>query len=157
MAALIFNVSKGRFNEYVSRVASDDPVNSALEVMLLKSGEAIATIQDYDTVADILAGANVEADFTTYSRKVLTQADVSAPTINDGTDLQYATFGSQVWPSAGGTLDNTLAYLIVSYVPDTTNAADSTRIPISVSTFVATTTGTNLTANIPAGGFASSN
>ena len=74
MADIIFNIAKGRLAAYVDRVVANDPANSAITVVILKTAAADAVLQDLDTLAAILAGASVEADFTNYARKQLTDA-----------------------------------------------------------------------------------
>lgn len=49
MADFIFNVAKGKWAEWHERVNNNDPANSALVIMLLKTAEADATLKDYDT------------------------------------------------------------------------------------------------------------
>lgn len=153
MADGVFNISKGRVNEYVARVAGNDPSDSALVVVLLKTAEADGTLQDYDDLAAILAGSNTEADFTNYARMVLTDADVSAPAPDDANDWQAADIPDQAWTAAGGTLDNTLVKLLVCYDPDSTGGTDADIIPLTHHDFAVTTDGTDLLAQIDASGF----
>lgn len=153
MADGVFNVAKGRVNEYVARVAGDDPADSALVVVLLQTAEADGTLQDYGDLAAILAGSNTEADFTNYARKTLTDADVSAPAPDNANDWQAADIPDQTWTAAGGTTDNTLAKLLICYNPDSTAGTDADLIPLTHHDFVVTTDGTDLLAQIDAGGF----
>ena len=53
---IVFNAAKGRINELHNRVVSNDPVNSALIIVLLKTAAADAVNVDFDTLADVLAG-----------------------------------------------------------------------------------------------------
>lgn len=153
MANGVFNAALGRVNEYVARVAGNDPANAALVVVLLKAAEADATLQDYDDLAAILAGSNTEADFTNYARKVLTDADVSAPAPDDTNNWQAADIPDQTWTAAGGTLDNTLVKLLTCYDPDTTGGTDADIIPLTHHDFPLETDGTDLTAVVASGGF----
>lgn len=154
MADFQFNVAKGKTNEYVSRVAANDPANSALVIVLLKAAEADATLEDYDDLATLLAaGGNTEADFTNYARKVLTDAVISAPTPDDTNNNQSADFPDQTWTAAGGTTDNTLVKLLVCYDNDSTGGTDSNIIPLTSHDFATTTNGADLTAIVPAAGF----
>lgn len=153
MADGVFNVSKGRVNEYVARVAGNDPTDSALVVVLLQVAEADGTLQDYDDLAAILAGSNTEADFTNYARVVLTDADVSAPTPDDTNDWQAADIPDQTWAAAGGTTDNTLVKLVICYDPDSTGGTDADLVPLTHHDFAVTTDGTDLLAQIDASGF----
>jgi len=153
MADGVFNISKGRVNEYVSRVANNDPANSAIVLVFLKVAEADATLEDYATLADLLAGSNTEADFTNYARKVLTDADISEPTTDNTNNWQFSDFPDQTYSSAGGASNNNLVKLIPCYDSDTTGGTDANIIPLTFQDFVATTTGINLLAVVDSGGF----
>jgi hypothetical protein len=54
MANGVFNIARGRVNEYVSRVANDDPTNAVLVAVVLKAAESDATLEDYDDLATLL-------------------------------------------------------------------------------------------------------
>lgn len=154
MADGVFNIAKGRVNEYVSRVDSNDPTNSALVIVLLKAAEADATLQDYDDLGALLAAAgNTEADFTNYTRVVLTDADVTAPTPDDTNNWQNADIADQVYASAGGASNNTLVKLIICYDGDSTAGTDANLIPLTHHDFAVTTDGNDLTAQIATTGF----
>jgi hypothetical protein len=151
------NIAKGRVAEYNNRIDSNDPANSAFIVVLLKTVEADATLKDYDSLGAILAAgggtANVEANFTNYARKTLTDADTSATTPDDTNDRMDIDVADFTWTTAGGATNNTLAKLLICYDPDTTSGTDSNIIPLTAHDFVATTDGTDLTAQIAASGF----
>ena len=84
MADGVFNIAKGRVNEYLNRVDSNDPANSAIIIVLLKTVVADGTLEDFDDLGAIIADAGVdEADFTNYARKVLTDTDITGPTPDD--------------------------------------------------------------------------
>lgn len=154
MADGVFNIAKGRVNELVTRVDTDDPTNSVLVVVLLQAtSEADGTLEDYDTLAALLGGSNSEADFTNYARKTLTQAEVSAPTPDDTNNRQEADIPDQTWSSAGGAANNTLDKLIVCYDPDSTGGTDTALVPLTHHDFDITTNGGDLTATIDANGF----
>lgn len=147
MADGVFNIAKGKVGEYFARVDGNDPANSAIVIVLLQVAEADATMKDYDTLAAILAGSNTEADFTNYARKVLTDADIVAPTPNDTSDLQACFIDDQTWALAGGVTDNNLVKLLVCYDPDTTGGTDANIVPLTYHDFVKTTNGGDLTAD----------
>lgn len=153
MADGVFNIAKGRVNEYVNRVDSNDPTNSGLVVILLKAAEADATLEDYDDLASLLAGANTVADFTNYAPKTLTDADITAPSPDDANNYQQAFISDQTWTSAGGTTDNTLVKMLICYDNDTTSGTNSDIIPLTHHDFAITTNGNDLTAIIGANGF----
>ena len=154
MAGDVFNISKGKVNEYMARVKANDPANSAIVIVLLKVTEVDATLIDYDNLSLLLASAgNTEADFTNYARKVLTDTEITAPTPDDTGDKQDADLPDQTWTSAGGTLDNTLVKMIVCYDGDTTAGDDTNIVPLTFHDFSATTNGNDLQAQFAAAGF----
>ena len=153
MADGVFNIAKGRVNEYQSRVANNDPANSALITVILKVAEADATLEDYDDLGALLAGSNTEADFTNYVRSVLTDADVSAPAPDDTNNWQAADIPDQTIVAAGGASNNTLVKYLICYDSDTTGGTDSNIIPLTHHDFPVTTDGSNLVAQINADGY----
>ena len=154
MADEVFNIAKGKVNEYVNRVASNDPTNSALIVVLLKAAEADATLEDYNDLNALLGAAgNTEADFTNYARKTLTDAALSSPTPDDTNNRMDADMPDQTWSSAGGATNNTLLKLLVCYDSDTGGGTDANIIPLCHFDFSVTTNGTDLTATVDSAGF----
>ena len=157
MANIVFNISKGEVNAYTKRVVNNDPANSALVLVLLKTAQADATLLDYDTLDAILTAgggtANVEADFTNYARKVLTNTELSAPTVDDTGNEQYSDMPDQTYTSAGGATNNTLVKALICYDSDTTSGTDANLIPLTAHDVSVTTDGNNLTLTIPANGF----
>lgn len=152
MANQVMNIAKGRVNELFNRVDSNDPANSAIIIVLLKVAEADATLVDYDDLSALLAGANTEADFTNYARKVLTDTEIAAPTPDDTNNWMQAFITDQVWTAAGGTLDNTLVKFLICYDSDTTGGTDANIVVLTHHDFVATTNGNDLTADEGANG-----
>ena len=155
MADKMFNVGKGKLMEYHDRVANNDPAASTLVIVLLQANEADATLRDYTTLALLLAGANTEATFTNYARKVITDIDISASTVDQTNDRREADIPDQVWSSAGGATNNTLTKILYCY-DSTGSQPDSGIIPIGHADFSTTTTGSDLTAQINALGYARS-
>lgn len=154
MADGVFNIAKGRVNEYVNRVDSNDPTNSALVVVLLQASEADGTLEDYDDLSTLLAAAgNTEATFTNYARKVLTDADITGPSVDDTNNWQSSDIPDQTWTSAGGATNNTLTKCLICYDNDSTGGTDANIIPLCYYDFAATTDGNDLTAQINASGF----
>lgn len=142
MADGVFNIGRGRLQG--AHDAGED-----LIVVLLKTAEADATLNDYRTLAAVLAEeGNEEADFTNYERKVIPNANWSV-TIDDQDDHVSADFPDQTWANAGGAENNTLVKLVVCIDGDT----DADRIPVSHHDWTPTTDGSNLTANVADGGF----
>lgn len=142
MADFIFNIAKGAFIEKFR----DGAANGL--ILLLKVSEADDTLNNYDTVSDMLAGSNTEANFTNYARKTGITGTITVDDTNNRVDLDIP---DQTWSSAGGGTNNTLTDLIFAYEEA---AADASRIPLSCHDFAATTDGSNLTAQINASGIA---
>lgn len=154
MADGVFNVAKGRVNELVRRVDTNDPANSALVVVVLQSSGLVsdATLIDYATLDALLAGASNEATNTGYARKVLTDADLSAPTPDNTNDRQEADIPDQTWTGVQAT-GGAWAKLIVCYDPDTTGGTDADIIPLTHHDFAVTPDGSSIQATINAAGF----
>lgn len=157
MANIVFNVAKGEVNAYTKRIVNNDPANSALVIVLLKTAEVDGTLQDYDTLGAILSAgggtANVEANFTNYTRKVLTNTELSAPTVDDSGNQQYSDAPDQTYVSAGGAINNALVKMIICYDSDTTTGTDSNIVPLVALDFTITTDGTDILASFSAEGF----
>lgn len=154
MADGVFNIAKGRVNEIQNRVKNNDPANSALVVVLLRAAEIDGTLEDYDDLAALLAASgNTEADFTNYSRLVLTDADIAIPTVDDTNNNQRSDIPDPSWANAGGATNNTLTKLIICYDSDTTSGTDSNIIPLTHYDFTPTTSGNTLTAVVNVNGY----
>ena len=109
--------------------------------------------QVYDTIDALLSGSNTEADFTNYARKVLTDVDISASSVDDTNNRREADLPDQTWTSAGGASNNTLVKLITAYDPDTTGGTDTTLVPLTHHDFSVSTNGGNITAQFDANGY----
>jgi hypothetical protein len=153
MANGVFNIAKGRVNELVARVADDDPTNAVLVAVILKTAEADATLEDYDTLSALLAGSNDEADFTNYARVVWDDTDLTAPTPDDTNNRQEADVPDPSWTSAGGAANNTTAKIIICYDPDSTGGDDTALVPLTHHDFVLTTNGGDISGTVNAAGF----
>ena len=159
MADIVLNIAKGKVNAYTERVVNNDPANSALVVVLLKTVQADATLIDYDTLDAILTAgggtANVEANFTNYARKTLTNADLSAPTVDDTGNEQYSDAPDQTYTAAGGATNNTIVKALICYDADTTAGTDANLVPLVACGFSAnpTTDGNDMVLRIAANGF----
>jgi hypothetical protein len=140
MADQVFNIAKGAFVEKFRDSAAQGLI------LLLKTAEADATLIDYDTIALILAGANVECDFTNYARKTGLTGTITVDDTNNRVDVDIA---DQTWTSAGGGTNNNIVKAIFAYQE---SAADSGRVPLAHYDFVVTTDGSNLTLEVNASG-----
>lgn len=155
MGNVVFNVAKGKVNEYHDRVNSSDPTNAVLVVVLLKSAglESDAALVDHNDLAAVLAAANDECDFTNYARKILSDSDIGPAVPDDTNERNESDIPDQTWTAAGGATNNTIGKLLICYDPDSTGGADSAIIPLTAHDFSATTDGTDLTAQIAAAGY----
>ncbi len=153
MANIVFNIAKGEVNAYTKRVVNNDPANSALVVVLLKTAEADGILQDYNTLGNILAGANTEADFTNYSRKILTNTELSLPTVDDSGNQQFSDAPDLTYVSAGGAVNNAIVKMLICYDSDTTSGTDANLVPLVALDWVVTTDGNDLVAVFGSEGF----
>lgn len=131
MASVQFNISKGREVEFYNRVDNNDPANSALIMLVLASGSTngVNGLVDFDTVAAITAGGYTEVTNVGYSRKTLTDANLSAWTPDDTNNRVLLTLPLQTFTtiSAGNTWD----LVVVAYDSDTTSGTDANLVPIT--------------------------
>jgi hypothetical protein len=153
VANIVFNIAKGEVNAYTKRVVNNDPANSALVVVLLKTAEADGILQDYNTLGNILAGANTEADFTNYSRKILTNTELSLPTVDDSGNQQFSDAPDLTYVSAGGAVNNAIVKMLICYDSDTTSGTDANLVPLVAIDWVITTDGNDLVAVFGSTGF----
>jgi hypothetical protein len=153
VANIVFNIAKGEVNAYTKRVVNNDPANSALVVVLLKTAEADGILQDYNTLGNILAGANTEADFTNYSRKILTNTELSLPTVDDSGNQQFSDAPDLTYVSAGGAVNNAIVKMLICYDSDTTSGTDANLVPLVALDWVVTTDGNDLVAVFGSEGF----
>lgn len=149
MADIIFNIAKGRFARYADLPESND----ALIVVLLKASGLVtdATMRDYDTLADVLAGASDEADFGTYARKTGTSVTVTVDDTNDRVDVDMADPSS--YTATGSS--QAVGAALVCYDSDTTGGTDANIVPIAKLDAVITfDVGVPATLSFNASGFA---
>lgn len=152
MADFVFNIAKGRVAEFYNRVKSNDPANSALIIVVIDAnGDTDATMRDRDDLAALLGGTANEVTNTNYARKVLTDADLAALSIDDANDRIDLDLPDQTWTAvAAGTA---WTDILVCYDPDTTGGTDSAIIPLTCHDFALTPDGSDITAQIAAAGF----
>jgi len=144
VADIVFNIAKGRVAELFNRVDSNDPSNSAIVVIPLDRGATTdATFRDLDTGAAVIAAAT-ERTTGGWSRKTLTDADLSALSVDDTNDRMPATIPAITWAgvTAGAVTD-----LLFCYDSDTTGGSDSNLIPLTLNAFAITPDGSDVTAN----------
>lgn len=153
MADFVFNIAKGRVAEFYNRVQSNDPANSALVIVAINTTATDATLKDLDTMAAIEADANTaEATNVGYARKVLTDADLSALSVDDTNDRIDLDFADQTW-SAVAASPGAWTDLIICYDSDTTGGTDANLIPLTLHDFSVTPDGSDIVAQVAAAGF----
>jgi len=152
MADFVYNIAKGRVVEFYNRVKSNDPANSALVIVAINTTATDATVKDLDTLAAIEADVNTaEVTNAGYARKVLTDADLAALTVDDTNDRIDLDMADQTWTAvAAGTA---WTDLVLCYDSDTTVGTDSDLIPLLQFDFAVTPDGSDITAQVNAAGF----
>lgn len=145
MTDLITNIGKGRHVYYAAQAeAGGGPVLTA--VVLEATGlEADDTLQDYDTLSALLAGASNEQ--STMGRKDLSNVTV---TVDDTDNTASWTADDIVWANATG---NATGKIVICYDP-TGSSADSALIPLTLHDFAVTPDGTTITADVGTDGLA---
>lgn len=148
MADFVFNIAKGRVAELYNRVDSNDPANSALVIVAIDRGAATdATMKDYDTLALLLADANVaEVTNSGYARKVLTDTDLAAMTVDDTNDRMPLDLADQTWSAVAA--GDAWTDLVICYDGDTTAGTDANIVPLTNHTFAITPDGSDIVATI---------
>lgn len=145
MASVIFDNAKGRWVEKFSLPVGGDNI---IVVLVQSSGLQVdATLNNHQFLSQLLAAGNTEATFTNYARKVLSAADISV-SVNTGTGVTTVDTVDQVWNAAGGAANNTLGAILTCYRP-TSGSLDSAILLLTKHDFATTTTGGNLTAQVP--------
>lgn len=145
MADFVFNIAKGRVAELYNRVDTNDPANSAIIVVPIDRGaQTDATLRDLDTLSAVLA---VVTERTTngWNRKTLTDADLSAMTVDDTNDRMPLDTADLTWTgvSSGAVTD-----LLFCYDNDTTAGTDANIVPLTNHTFAITPDGSDVTAAV---------
>lgn len=153
MADFVFNVAKGRAAELYNRVDSNDPVNSALVVVVLATSglESDATLKDKADLAAVVSGTTNEVTNTGYARKVLTDADLSALTIDNTNDRVDLDLPDQTWTAVAA--GDGWSKLLVCYDSDTTAGTDANIIPLVALDFAVTPDGSDIIWQLNSAGF----
>lgn len=152
MSDFVFNIAKGRVVEYYNRVKNNDPINSALVIVILKTAGLVsdATLLDYDTLSAILAGASDEATNTGYSRQTISDLSSFSFAPDDTNDRFDLDIGDITFTSIG---TGAWSKLLVCYNPDTTSGTDASIIPLTAHDFVITPDGGSIIAQVTSTGF----
>ena len=144
MAALIPNISKGRFAYYATLPAASD----AIVWVLFTGTETDAIIRDVDDLTALIATTLNEATFTGYSRQTATGVTVTVDDTNDWVDVDAAD------PQWSPTTAQALTRIAACYDGDTGAGTDANIVPIFVDDFAFTTpTSGTVTYQVATSGF----
>lgn len=138
MANIAFNVALGRVAYYASLPAANDAL---IMVPLEATGlVADATMRDYDTLTDLLAGASNEQ--TTVGRKTLASVAVTVNDTDNRVDIDAA---DVTWTAPTG---NAVGAVVICYDPDSTGGTDADLIPLTKHDVTWTPDGNDFTLTI---------
>lgn len=151
MGNLVFNRGLGRGTEWVERVNNNDPTNSVIVWMIITDAESDATLRDKDSFADVVSGTTNEVTNTNYARKVLDNSAGLTVTYDDTNDRVDIDMADQTWTSvaAGDDWEDAVS----GYDSDSTSTDDSAILPWTLHDFVTTPDGSDITLQVPTGGF----
>jgi hypothetical protein len=151
MADFVFNIAKGSVNEYANRVEAGDPSTARLRVILLASTglETQAVLEDANDVTALVAGATDLATNTGVTRKEVGAANLAVTTDDTG-DTQWLDIDDQTWSSVANDGTGAIGALVVVYDPN--SVADGSLIPLTHHDFAVTPDGSDITAQVAAGG-----
>ena len=122
-------------------------------MLLASTGlEAQSTLEDADTLAAVVAGTTNEATNTGYARKVLAAADIGPFAPDDSGNTFPCDIADQTWTAVANDGTGVIGALLVCYAPSAT-PADSVIVPMTHHSFSVTADGSDITAQIAAGGF----
>lgn len=143
MGDIVYNIAKGSFAYHATLPAAND----AIIVTPLETSGIVsdATMKDYDTLSDVLAGATNEQ--TTMGRKTGASVVVTTDDTNDRKDVDMA---DVVWTAATG---NAISAVAICYDDDTTGGTDANQIPLVKLDAVATPAGGDITVQFNASGW----
>lgn len=153
MGNIVHNVAKGRVAELVNRVNNNDPANSAIIAIPVKSSgnETDAVLRDKADVSAYFSGTTDEATGTNWNRKTLTDASGLTVTVDNSGDVVNVDCPDLSW-NPGPSADNS-ARLLLAYDNDTTAGTDANLIPLVSLDFAVTVDGNILVFQFNATGF----
>lgn len=154
-ADFVFNVAKGRVRTYYDNVDNNTPANSALVVVLLETSglEADSTLKDYDNLLALLGGTSNEPTGGNYTRKTVTDAELTTSSQDDTNDRLDLDIPDQTWTTLTTTGNASIGKLLICYDDDTTSGTDTNIIPLTAHSFDVTPDGSDVIAQIAAAGF----
>ena len=138
MANIVFNIGLGR----VASLAALGAASDALIMVPLEASGLVAdsTMRDYDTLADLLAGASNEQ--TTVGRKTLTGVTVTVNDTDNRVDIDAA---DVTWTSPTG---SAVGAVVICYDSDTGTGTDADLIPLTKHDLTWTPDGNTFTLTI---------
>jgi len=133
MASLTFDISLGRETEFHERVNNNDPANAALILVVLASTglEADSVLRTYATLSALLAATTNEVTNTNYGRKTLTDANISAPSVDTATHRTTLSFDTPTQVFATILAGDAWRKILVCYDSDTTAGTDANIVPVT--------------------------
>lgn len=139
-----FNIALGAVKNYA---ALGGGANDALIVVPIETTgiEADDTLNNYDTLSDLLAAANNEQ--TTVGRKTITSTTITVDDTNNLVDIDIA---DQTYTAATG---NAIGKILVCYDTDTTGGDDTNIVPLTAHAVSITPDGNDVLLQINAAGF----
>lgn len=152
MADKVFNIAKGRVAELYNRVQTNDPSTARLVMIALATSglESDATLIDKDTLAALVSGTTNEVTNTGYSRKNITDADISAISPDDTNDRMDLDIPDQTFSSVGA--GDGWSKIVLCYDPNA-GGGDSAIIPLTMHDVTITPDGNDIQIVINAAGF----
>ena len=155
MSDFVFNSAKGRLTEWAERVNANDPANSVLILALIAATgvESDATLLDKDDFAALVSGATNFATNTGSTRKSLDQAAGITITYDDTNDRVDVDIPDQTFTALANDGTGAVSDVVIGYDSDSTGGEDSAILPGTFHDFAVTPDGSDVTVQIPTGGF----
>lgn len=152
MANQVFNIALGRSVEFYNRVKNNDPAASELVVAILATAglESDATLKDFNTFAEVVAGTTNEVTNSGYAKKVLGDADLLAWAPDDGNDRWDLDIPDQTWTAVAA--GDGWSKAVINYDP-VGSQTHSDMIPMTHHDFVVVPDGSDITMQVNAAGF----
>jgi len=148
MANGVFNIARGKVGYYLDDAMGLSGGNSKLTIVVLSEVEADDTLNNYDTLAAVIAGSNSEADATNYARIELAAAAVTLSVDDTGNTAKVVIDADQTWTSVAND-DSNGAWdkLLICWDGDSTGGTDTDVVPLTYHDFSVTPNGGNITAD----------
>lgn len=150
MADFAFNIAKGRVVELHNRVKNGDPAAARLYLIpVAVAAVSDATIKDLDDFAAIITAGVSELSTNGWNRKTIAAADLTTAAQDDTNDWFSVDTIDQTWTAV---TSGTSTDLILCYAP-TAAPANSALLPLAQYDFAITPDGSDVIAQINAGGY----